>query len=301
MERFKSAEPPTDYTSQTMHLVTSNSKNHAMPEIKLTHDFDDIDSSPNIKPATVVHEVEDSSDVTDLENASRASDVTCQENIVGAENHLGTPIENKFIFNNKLLSCSNSMGSRGSLSYSDVSSDCSDLEEMYLEPENKLNITDIAFAEDSGLSYDIPLAAPTFDIDLSDDQPTTFFTPNNQTAVSSVNSQECRRTSEMREKLKPKQLKQTSHLTLKHTGIPKSHSSPALNEMGCFGFKGEDYYRNCAFIVAEAKEREKLRDYKGANEMLHNAVEILIAGVQHDPDPMRREGKLMPDIEMYRF
>ena len=267
-----------------------------IPVIRMSHEFDDIDSSPNIKPATIVREVED----------SRKHEIPCQptehhNNSAEAENLSGTPIENKYLVNNKLLNCANLRGSRGSLISSDVSSECSDLDDMFLEPENRLhNITDIAFAEDCTTSYnsDIPPASPTFEIDLSDDGPlvaaeskSTVVLPAAGAASATEHTTEHRRASGSRENLKPRQMQ---NLTLKYTGtIPKSHSSPSLNEMGCFGFRGEDYYRNCAQIVAEAKERERVKDYKGANEMLHSAVEILIAGVQQDPDPMRREGELV--------
>ena len=43
-------------------------------------------------------------------------------------------------------------------------------------------------------------------------------------------------------------------------------------------------------IVAEARSREMLEDYKGAHRLLKQAVDILISGVQHDNDPARREG-----------
>ena len=137
---------------------------------------------------------------------------------------------------------------------SDVSSDCSDLEEIDLESEDKHNITDIAFAEDNDPQFAAQLT-PTFEIDLSDDP-----LPSSSSSAAAQNIP--RRSSDMREKLNAKP-KPVRNLSLKHSGMIKSHSSPALAEVGgCFGFRGEDYYRYCAQIVAEARQREKLKDFR---------------------------------------
>ena len=261
-------------------------------EVQGTGDF----HSSRVKPAIVVRE--------------ESTDTLVDNDTVREEEQFGTPIENKLI-NSKLLG-SDVYSSNPSL-ISDVSSECSELEEIYLEPENLHNKTDIAFAEDTDVPFEMRhVVLPTFEIDLNDAEPRVSSSDHNESNNNAFNhsasnhsasnhsasnhgasnhrSSHQRRNSDMREKLAPTQPKPVSNLTLRHTGMTKSHSSPSLVEIGCFGFRGEDYYRNCAHIVAEARQREKLRDFRGANEMLKAAVEILIAGVQHDPDPTRREG-----------
>ena len=267
-------------------------------EGKLFGDFEapDIRHSSRVKPAIVVRE--------------ESTDTLVDNDTVREKEQFGTPIENK-LMNSKLLG-SDVYSSNPSL-ISDVSSECSELEEIYLEPENLHNKTDIAFAEDTDVPFEMRhVVLPTFEIDLNDAEPRVSSSDHNESNNNAFNhsasnhsasnhgasnygasnhrSSHQRRNSDMREKLAPTQPKPVSNLTLRHTGMTKSHSSPSLVEIGCFGFRGEDYYRNCAHIVAEARQREKLRDFRGANEMLKAAVEILIAGVQHDPDPMRREG-----------
>ena len=268
----------------------------------------EISHSSREKPAIVVREESTDTTCTLVESADVVEETE--------EDNMATLAENKLL-NSRMLN-SDVHSSNHSL-ISDISSDCSDLEDIYLEPETNLNKTDIAFAEDTDMPFEInPGVLPTFEIDLNDIEDTssepgisnsnhsaTNHSATNHSAssygASSHSTVNVRRNSEMRQKLAPTQPKPVSNLTLRHVGMTKSHSSPSLMEIGCFGFRGEDYYRNCAHIVAEARQREKLKDFRGANEMLKAAVEILIAGVQHDPDPMRREGLYCPFLESYRI
>lgn len=153
---------------------------------------------------------------------------------------------------------------------SDVSSDGSDLD--IVDPE-KIKDPDMAFAEDIHVTaemknhvsgYKVPAQIPVIRrLNYNpDDGRVKQLTPPSTTTT----------------------------LTLKHAGMTKSYSSPSLLEVGCFGLREQDYYSNCAQIVTEARSREMLEDYKGAHRLLKQAVEILISGVQHDPDPVRREG-----------
>lgn len=271
----------------------------------------EMNHSSRVKPAIVVRETSIDTSTTLVDNTEDLS-----EDISDIENS-GTPLENKILNSNLLKSDVNS--SNPSL-ISDVSSDCSDLEDIYLEPEDVHNKTDIAFAEDLNVSYEVrSTAPPTFEIDLNDVGEKKEFSPTNHTtdhsaatdsAVKSILEQNSVGKTTVLAKnnaapqTKPgssgywenpvaQQPKPVSNLTLRHV-TNKAHSDPLQSlEIGCFGFRGEDYYRNCTHIVAEARQREKLKDFKGAQEMLRAAVEILIAGVQHDPDPMRREGELI--------
>lgn len=134
---------------------------------------------------------------------------------------------------------------------------------------------DVAFAEDYNMDF---IQCKTVEIDLN---APALPLPRHTTAVV--------REPAVHSKV-PGQTR-SQHLSLAHqSGMIKSHSSPTLNDVGCFGFKTEDYLRNCGRMVQEARQREKLKDFRGANELLKAAVEILIAGVQDDPDPVRREG-----------
>ncbi|KAL5269378.1 hypothetical protein ACHWQZ_G003016 [Mnemiopsis leidyi] len=261
-------------------------------EVEVDHTFVnlEIESLSGVKPAIVIREESTDTTCTLVESNDTVDFISYEENCV-------TPPAGNKLLNSKLLQ--NDLHSSNPSLVSDISSECSDLEDIYLEPESEHNKTDIAFAEDTNVPFEIRrTAVPTFEIDLNDREETSS-EPGISTSCSNNKNHEddtndragkLRRNSEMREKLPPAQPKQVSNLSLRHVGMTKSHSSPSLMEIGCFGFRGEDYYRNCAHIVAEARQREKLRDFRGANEMLRAAVEILIAGVQHDPDPMRREG-----------
>ena len=279
-----------------------NLDNHDVQEEHTISNLDslEIGSSSRVKPAIVVRDESTDTTCTLVENTDTVDDVGYEENCATP------PAENKLL-NSKLLQ-SDVHSSNPSL-VSDISSECSDLEDIYLEPESEHNKTDIAFAEDTDVPFEIRrTAVPTFEIDLNDKDDTSSEPGISTSSTNNIHRDhddsnqgavKVRRNSEMREKLPPAQPKPVSNLTLRHVGMTKSHSSPSLMEIGCFGFRGEDYYRNCAHIVAEARQREKLRDFRGANEMLRAAVEILIAGVQHDPDPMRREGGKLKKILLH--
>ena len=147
----------------------------------MSENEEELSSSPLRRPAIVIRQ--ESADDNTLYDVTPTSHAPLQKLPIapsenpeilpsldnsGCSSNQGTPKLGHPLLNSKLLRASLNTGS--DLSLDVISSDCSDLEEVYLEPEGQHNITDIAFAEDDMFGEGARRGSrePTFEISLCD-------------------------------------------------------------------------------------------------------------------------------------